>query len=282
MIEQFEAIGTHWELELPIAPDEAEGLIRRVRDRIEAFESTYSRFRASSLISKMAKEAGEYLLPEDARPLFDMYAKLYGISNGAITPLIGQTLVEAGYDASYSLTPKKLTEVPTWEEALEYHFPRLTLKQPAQLDLGGFGKGYLIDIVSELIEVDGISDYCVDAGGDMRIRGQERRIGLENPDALDEVIGVAQISKGSLCASAGSRRKWAGYSHILNPLTLQPVTGIKAVWVTAESTLVADALTTALYFCKPDDLPFSFEYALLAADATLHTSKGFSAEFFIS
>ena len=51
----------------------------------------------------MARAAGQYHLPDDAKPMFDLYYKLYAATDGKCTPLIGQVLVDAGYDANYSL-----------------------------------------------------------------------------------------------------------------------------------------------------------------------------------
>jgi FAD:protein FMN transferase len=285
----FEAIGTHWELDVYQAvPDAAWETVRAaVRERIETFDQAYSRFRSDSLVTTMAEAAGSYTLPPDGQALFDLYQELYGHTGGAMTPLIGRTLSDAGYDAQYSLQPPNhLVPPPAWEDVLDYQFPRLTLRQPALLDLGGAGKGYLVDLVGEVLEAHSLTAYCVDASGDMRYRrptGEALRVGLEHPTDPTQVIGVAELPSGlSLCGSAGNRRVWAGYHHILDPRTLQSPREIAAVWVAAPSTLLADALTTAVFFVAPAALSayYEFEYAIVQADFTLTASPGFPAEFF--
>ncbi len=285
---RFEAIGTAWSVEVyePVSRAPMSAKIKHaIAARVEQFDLAYSRFRPDSLITRLSHQAGRYELPADAQPLFDIYQDLYRITNGAVTPLIGQTLSDAGYDAAYSLTPKPLTSPPAWDETLTYDFPHLTLHQPALLDLGAAGKGYLVDLVSELLEDHGLTSYCVDAGGDMRYRrldGPPLRVGLEHPADPTQVIGVAELSNTSLCASAGNRRAWGDYHHILNPHTLTSPRHLQAVWVTAPTALIADALATALFFVDQSVLDgyYKFESALVHSGGSLQQSPGFPATFF--
>lgn len=280
---EFEAIGTHWSIELINRQALPEGLTAAVRNRIAIFDKDYSRFRDDSLVAEMAQAPGNYMLPDDAEPMFDIYRNLYIQTDGAVTPLIGQTLVEAGYDAIYSFKPKPLHKPPTWDEALDYTFPNLRIKQPILLDVGAIGKGYLIDIVANIIESFGVDDFVVEAGGDMVMRGAETiRVGLEHPDKTDEVIGIVDLHQHALCGSAGNRRKWAQYNHIIDPGKLRSPDHLKAVWVTAESAMLADGLTTALYFAEPAALRkhYQFEYALIKSDNSLEYSQAFPAQFF--
>lgn len=283
----FEAIGTIWTVEVyEVVPEMLQGQLETaIRERIDEFDACYSRFRPDSLVSLMAREAGTYQLPADARILVDLYRDLYGVTSGAVTPLIGQVLADAGYDANYSFTSRPLTPPPAWEAVLNYQFPRLTLAQPALLDFGAAGKGYLVDLVAAILEDAGITAYCVDAGGDLRYRHpatQPLRVGLEHPADPTQVIGVAEIQNVSLCGSAGNRRAWGEYHHIMDPVALGSPHHLQAVWVTAGTTLLADALTTALFFVSPHQLHkhYNFEYALIRASGSLEFSSRFPATFF--
>jgi thiamine biosynthesis lipoprotein ApbE len=211
----FEAIGTEWSIELRTNVDKLDEIIAAVTARISRFDADYSRFRSDSLVAKMAHAAGTYGLPDDAKPMLDLYHELYKHTQGAMTPLIGQVLVDAGYDAKYSLRSKELHEPPDWEEVLTYDFSSLTLKRPALLDFG-------------------------------------------------------------------NRRKWEGYHHVINPKTLSSPTNIAAIWVCADTAMLADALSTALFFVDPANLrkQYSFEYAIVYDDYALNVSKGFPATFF--
>ncbi len=286
---EFEAIGTHWQIRLPDADEETyEGLKSRISKRIEQFDRDYSRFRDDSLVHRMAGEPGIYTLPADAKKLFDLYRDLYDATDGAVTPLIGQMISDAGYDASYSFKSRELTISPAWDDVLEYAFPTLTLRTPALLDLGAVGKGYLVDIVADLIESAGISSYLIDAGGDIRVKSSEAvRIGLEHPGDSTQVLGVATLSHGAICGSSGNRRAWGAFHHILNPHTRESVREVLAVWVVAAEARVADGISTALFFTKPGDLherlgrKYDFEYFILYPDYSFSRSKDFPSELFI-
>lgn len=284
---RFEAIGTVWSVDLYTAlpAHTAETLLGLVQARIAEYDAHYSRFRSDSLVAAMAATAGVYRLPEDARPLFDLYYELYGLTGGAMTPLIGQALSDAGYDANYSLQAKRLTSPPAWDDVLTYQYPQLHIKRPVLLDVGAAGKGHIVDIIAGLLADHDVAGFCVDAGGDIAHRdpaGRPIRIGLEHPDNPGEVVGVATVANQSICGSAGNRRSWGEFTHILDPHSLASPRHIKALWVVAGSTLLADALTTALFFAPARVLQdrYAFEYAIIHDDYSLERSAGFPGEFF--
>ena len=110
------------------------------------------------------------------------------------------------------------------------------------------------------------------------------RIGLEAPDDADKAIGVATIKNQSICGSAGNRRVWEQYHHILNPHTLTSPTHIKAVWTVADSALIADAMSTCLFFVDPEKLTpsFAFDYVILYEDNTVRASDTFPGKLFFA
>lgn len=283
----FEAIGTHWRIDIPQETNNGmlNLLMNEITTTIEDFDKVYSRFLSDSLITKMAHKKGTYVLPDNAERLINLYKNLYQITDHKFTPLIGQVLVDAGYDAIYSFIPKKLYQPPVWEEIIEYKKPKITMKKPALLDFGAAGKGYLIDIVSQVLKNHTLPYYCVDAGGDMYYYHKNKeilKVGLENPDNSSQVIGVAKISNQSICASAGNRRRWKEFHHIIDPLTLSSTHTVKATWVIAKTALIADAIATCLFFVPAKKLlnEYQFTYALIDENNLLEASEDFPGEFF--
>jgi thiamine biosynthesis lipoprotein len=282
----FEAIGTHWLIELyePITKPHLAQLRAAILTRIDQFDALYSRFRADSLVTKLSQTSGSYEFPPDVLPLLAFYRQLYDVTEGKVTPLIGQLLADAGYDATYSLTPKPLQPVPSWDEALSVAGQQITARQPVLLDFGAAGKGYLVDIIGELIETRNIAAYCVDAGGDIRFRHPTTAltVGLEHPDDPSLVIGTVALRNQSICASAGNRRAWRGYHHIMDPTLLTSMNAVKASWVVAASTMQADGLATALFFTPAARLKTfqPFEYAVMEPDNAVSFSKFFAGRLF--
>ena len=284
----FEAIGTRWKLSVSdtLGATDWQYLMQGVRTRIDEFDAVYSRFRSDSFVSKLAKQAGTYPMPPDGYELFRWYEQLYRSTDGLVTPLIGQTLSDRGYDANYSLkSADTVAETPVWESVLSYSKTSLQLRQPALLDFGAAGKGYLVDIIGELLEAAGVQNYILDAGGDVRYRsaaGSSSTIGLENPLDASEAIGTIELGQESLAASAIGKRRWASYHHILNPKSGQAVEAILATWVTAATTMQADGLATALFFVPPSQLrrQFDFKYAMMDATGGFTYSADFPVTLF--
>jgi thiamine biosynthesis lipoprotein len=278
----FEALGTQWSIETEHSISEQ--LASAIRARIEVFEKTYSRFRSDSLISAIAKNEGAYTFPEDAAKLFDFYKKLYDITDGKVTPLIGNMLERAGYDAAYSFVQKEQQKLPSWNEAIDWRPPLLSVKQKVTLDIGAAGKGYMVDIVCMLLNDAGINDYVVDASGDMRHKGNlENKVGLEDPRTEGMIIGAIDVKNKSLCASATNRRKWGnGQHHMYDPDTMKPTKDIIATWVIAESTMIADGMATALFFTDPKRLQesFAFEFLRMHENGAIDYSPAFEGKLF--
>jgi FAD:protein FMN transferase len=287
----FDAIGTRWSIDLPETLDAAtvSSVLDTVHDRINTFDQTYSRFRADSLVTRISQATGRYQFPADASVLFAWYRLLYDLTNGAVTPLIGNALSNAGYDAEYSLIEKPMTSPKAWDDVMRFDATSniLETSEPVLLDFGAAGKGYLIDIVAAILRDASINSYCIDAGGDIAYRSETNeplRIGLENPHDTSEAIGVATIGNQSICGSAGNRRRWGRFHHTLDPRTLTSPTDIAAVWVVADATMIADGLTTALNFVSPETLSpiIPFSCAVLGSDGHLSASPNFPAEFFLA
>lgn len=281
----FAAIGTRWVLD--IFTETSAGvyaeLDAQVHVLIDEFDKAFSRFRQDSLVTQMAHQGGEFLLPDAGVEMLQLYQQLYTLTKGAFTPLIGSVLVEAGYDSTYSLQPKKLHRPQKMDEVLVIAGRKILLKEPTLLDFGAIGKGKIIDIIGLFLEEQGVKHYCIDAGGDIRYRGTKQlRVGLEHPDNLQQVIGVAKLKNESIAASSGNRRRWGKYHHIINPQTLTSPDHILATWVVAETAMLADGLATALFLSEPEQLTqtFPFSYLVLRNDYTIEMSDDFPAELY--
>lgn len=283
----FEAIGTSWSIDIfeNISDTRKKTLQEDIYALIEEFDNTYSRFKRTSLITQISKKAGTYDFPKTAQPLFKLAHILYRITGGAFTPLIGNLMEDAGYDSTYSLTPKKLHRPPKWEDVINFSQGKLIAKQPVMLDFGALGKGYLVDLVSDLLKSRGRVSFCVDAGGDMYHTSLGKKplsVGLEHPENPKQVIGIARIENQSICGSSGNRRKWGKFHHIIDPRTLASPTDILAVWVIADTAILADALATCLYFAEPVifELEYKFEFLILNSDHSFKMSPNFPAEIY--
>ncbi len=279
----FEALGTQWRIDTKIQA--TNHLIEAILRHVESFDKTYSRFRTDSLIHAISTTAGQYTFPENVTKLVTLYRTLYDVTSGKVTPLIGNTLEDAGYNASYSFTPTELGKVPAWDEVMTWDGRMMRTSTPITIDFGAAGKGYLVDMISQILIKDRHLDFVIDASGDIYHRGTSKNVvGLEHPFKSDTVIGALNIQNASLCASAVNRRAWGdGLHHIFDPTTLTPVKNIIATWVVAESALIADGIATALFFTEPEILQhhFAFDFVRMHQNNTIDYSSRFDGELYI-
>lgn len=282
MIYQFEAIGTVWAIESAFnIPDTLKAIIQK---RIAEFDATYSRFRDDSLVAKL-RQSGLYTFPPNAKKIVAFYKQLYHVTGGMVTPLIGETLEHGGYDANYSLRPKSgIVTPPTWDEAMTWTGTAVEVKRPIVLDIGAAGKGYLVDIIANLLKNHSIKDFVIDASGDVYHYGLRiERVGLENPYDESKIIGIAKLQNQALCASSGNRRKWANdWHHIIDAKTGKPASDVVATWVVSDSTMVADGLATALFFV-PFDALYEWDFAAvrLLKSGKVEKTDNFRGELFV-
>jgi FAD:protein FMN transferase len=287
----FDATGTQWEIETlkPLGQQ----LQQRILRRIEAFDTTYSRFRPDSLVSQIAaSKGGCFDFPDDSLALFDLYDRLHTVTAGALDPLVGRDLEFLGYDRTYSLMPVSdliRAEADAWGRAswskdVLRDGTSIVTGHPLVIDVGAVGKGYLVDIVSEILCEAGFTQFVVDGSGDMRHSGEPiLRVGLEHPVDSRLAIGVANLQDRALCASAVNKRAWGdGLHHILDARTGVPVQNVVATWVVADDAAIADGLATALFFTRAEHLAevFRFSYVRMFADGRAEISQNFDGEIF--
>lgn len=274
---EFEAIGTGWRVDSaePVPP----GVRALVEDRIDGYDRAFSRFRPDSLVSAQARDGGSVTYPAEAAPLFALYLELAAITDERVTPLVGRSLERLGYGAGYALTPTGAPEAaPRLAETLTVNGSRLTLRQPALLDVGAAGKGQLVDLVAADLGAAGVRGVTVDAGGDVRHDGAEPlRVALEHPHDPTAAIGVVELAgeRRAIAGSAGNRRAWGdGWHHILDGSTGLPVRSVVATWALASTAMLADALATALFFVPGGVLErdYDVDWVRVLADGTVEWS----------
>jgi len=256
-----------------------------VLERIERFDRDWSRFRDDSVVSRIAREPGHHRLPADAGPLLEWYRALYEGTGGRVSPLVGRTMESLGYDAAYRLTPSStLAAVPVWADAMSWDGEYLDTARSVLLDVGAAGKGYLVDLVSELLLELGVATHVVDASGDLVARGATSEVvALEHPADPSKAIGVVPLDDGALAASAVNRRTWGdGLHHVIDALTGLPTSSVIATWALAPDALHADGLATALFFDPAPNLlqGEGVSYVRMFANGRVEHSPSFAGELF--
>ena len=129
-----------------------------------------------------------------------------------------------------------------------------------RLDFNAIAKGYGVDAISEFLESQGIQNYLVEIGGEIRSFGQNSVkkskwvVGVQHPDIEGNQAYVnTLVLENESMATSGTYRKFKidadgnRYTHIINTTTGYPSrTNILSVSVIAAKCMTADAYATAL------------------------------------
>ena len=158
-----------------------------------------------------------------------------------------------------------------------------------KLGLGGIGQGYIADKVKALLKNEGCQSGIVNVSGDIntwgkQIDGKPWTIGIINPMNKNKVFATFPL-EDSAVETSGSYEKFVmfngvRYSHIIDPRTGYPATGIVSVSVFAKQTEIADALATGIFVLGIDvglDLVNQLkgiECIIVDDKGKIHTSKG--------
>jgi thiamine biosynthesis lipoprotein len=113
------------------------------------------------------------------------------------------------------------------------------------LDPSGFVKGWAVEEAAELLDVAGLRDYAINAGGDILIRahpGSERRwrVGIRDPRDATRVITSIEVERGAVATSGLYERG----DHVVDARTGAPPRELSSVTVVGPSLAWADAYAT--------------------------------------
>jgi len=138
---------------------------------------------------------------------------------------------------------------------------RLRKKDGAvQIDFSSIGQGYSIGQVAALLESRGITNYLLEIGGEMKVRGKKAdgahwRVAIEKPvpgrHEMQRIIEVPADRAMAIMTSGSYRNFFESggkiYSHIISPSTGTPVAHhLLSVSVLHDDPTWADAWSTAL------------------------------------
>ena len=279
----FEAIGTRWTITAgdPLEP----ALLARVDEVIADYDAVWSRFRADSAVSRIAR--GERVdLGPTAPPLLALLDDLRLRTGGALDPLVAASLEHLGYNAAIDLVAGPGYR-PAPRAVLHREGGVVRVEPPALLDVGSAGKGQLVDLVTATLAEGGHREALVDASGDLRVSGVPIRVALEHPFDPTTAIGVVEVADAAIAGSAVNRRAWSGEGgrrlhHLLDARTGRPVETVAATWVLAETAMLADALATALFLVPPEALAdaYDFRYVRMRTDGVASWSPDLPGEVF--
>ncbi|ATL44200.1 FAD:protein FMN transferase [Elizabethkingia miricola] len=155
------------------------------------------------------------------------------------------------------------------------------LKNPGmKIGFGSIGKGYAADKTRDLMKSMGVKAGIIDASGDISTWGTQPdgkpwAIGINNPFNDHKMAAILYFKENAVTTS-GSYEKYAEihgkrYSHIMNPKTGYPSTGLTSVTITGPNATMANGFSTSVMVLGEKDglkllKPFPEYHYLLITD----------------
>lgn len=250
-----------------VAKDSNEGnkYIDTAVAEITRIEKLISSWDANSQTSDINRNAGIKPVTVDSE-LFELMERAIGISK----------LTDGAFDISYASMDRiwkfdgSMTVMPSEEEIttsvskvgyqniiLDKENSTIFLKlEGMKIGFGAIGKGYAADKAKDLLISKGVPSGIINASGDMNTWGKqpdgsEWKVAITNPMDKNKVFALLPINNGAVVTS-GNYEKFVNfngkrYTHIIDPRTGYPSSGIISVTVFAPKAELADALATSVF-----------------------------------
>ena len=132
----------------------------------------------------------------------------------------------------------------------------------ARIGFGAIGKGYAANRAVFVMKDRGVRGGLVSAGGDLvafgrREDGEPWNIAIAHPRDRDRVLARIPLTEQAVVTSGDYEqyfiRDGRRYSHIIDPRTGWPASGLQAVTVVCPDAELADALATAAFVMGPEE-----------------------------
>ncbi|TRW27597.1 FAD:protein FMN transferase [Flavobacterium zepuense] len=242
----------------------AELRINEAIAEITRIENLISEWRPDTQVSKINQNASIQPVKVD-REVFNLTQRALIISE----------ITNGAFDISFATMDKiwrfdsTMTKMPTPEEVkrsvakvgyknivLDSMQSTIFLKLPGmKIGFGSIGKGYAADKARQLMEKRGVPAGIINASGDMATWGKQPNgtnwnIGITNPFDTNKYIAIVPLGRDAVTTS-GNYEKFVvlngkHYSHIINPVTGYPATGLTSVTVFGPSAEMANGFSTSL------------------------------------
>jgi len=184
------------------------------------------------------------------------------LSEGAFDITVGPLVNLWGFGAKW--TEEKIPsqeEIYQTKQRVNYQYLSIQTNPPAikkakpdvYIDLSGIAKGYGVDVIADFVEKQGILNYLIEIGGELRTKGSNPqgeawKVAVEKPipniRATQTIIPVHDAG----IATSGDYRNFfelngRRFSHIIDPKTGEPVQTnvVSATILDSKSCMTADA-----------------------------------------
>lgn len=239
--------------------------IKKAITEISRIENLISEWQPHTQISQVNQNAGIKPVKVDAEVFYlTKRALMFSeISNGAFDISIVAMDKIWKFDGSMQKLPSKRTIRKSIEKVdyrniiLDSVNSSIFLKKKGmKIGFGATGKGYAADQARIVLLKEGVKSGIINAAGDIatwgtQANGEPWRLGINNPFETGEIIEILEFSGNKAVTTSGSYEKYAEinqkrYSHIINPKTGIPSSGITSVTVMGKNAEMCNGFSTSI------------------------------------
>jgi len=215
---QGNAIGTTYNIQYLASDDQNFELL--IDEVIAAINRSTSTYLPNSDISKINNGDTTVVVDAYFEEVFNKSKIIFNETNGDFDPTIGILVNAWGFgpgDAIEHLDSIKIKQLLKYVGFDKVHIQNGKVNKmypEIYIDFNAIAKGYLVDLVGRLFEKNDISNYLVEIGGEIRVRGvnlngEYWKIGLDNPnkDGIQTYSATTQLRNESI-ATSGNYRKF--------------------------------------------------------------------------
>ncbi|MBV2130664.1 FAD:protein FMN transferase [Rheinheimera sp. SM2107] len=275
-------------------PVDNQALQLQLEQELELINDLMSTYRPQSELMQFNQQqtTEPFTLNEQTAKVIAEAIRIGQQTNGVLDITVGPLVELWGFGAAGRITERpaaeKLAEISDYVgiNKISLTGNQLIKADPRlALDLSTIAKGYGVDRLAGILEQAGITDYMVDIGGEMRLKGSKPdrawRVAIEKPEAGNRAVQRIITPGDMAIATSGDYRNYfeqdgVRYSHLIDPRTAEPVRHrTVSSTIIHPSSMTADGYATALHIMNAEEaLRFANQHQL-AALIIVKTDDGF-------
>lgn len=264
--------------------------------------NSFSTYISDSDISKINRGDSLLVVDDHFKKVFLKSYEIWELSQGFFDPTVGSLVNAYGFGPENKIKNFSKKQLDSLIELTGFSKVSLTSEGTIKkkysniyLDFNAIGKGYIVDLISELLISYDIKNFLIEIGGEIIAKGKNPnsgdfwKVAIDNPSQKNNRQFIKTIFlKNKALATSGNYRKYIidsltgkKYVHTINPKNGKSFQSkILSVSVLASDCMTADAWATAL-MVMPFRLSKSIIESIEGIDAywILSNQKGYDEIF---
>ena len=283
--------------------DNDENIIKNKIDSLfKIVNNSFSTYISDSDISKINRGDSLLLVDDHFKKVFLKSYEIWELSQGFFDPTVGSLVNAYGFGPENKIKNFSKKQLDSLIQLTGFSKVSLTSEGTIKkkysniyLDFNAIGKGYIVDLISELLISYDIKNFLIEIGGEIIAKGKNPnsgdfwKVAIDNPSQKNNRQFIKTIFlKNKALATSGNYRKYIidsltgkKYVHTINPKNGKSFQSkILSVSVLASDCMTADAWATAL-MVMPFRLSKSIIESIEGIDAywILSNQKGYDEIF---